>query len=180
MDDAPLTEPEHRGLVRYAVFRFTDNFEALRPDLDADACMDLLADLTGEDRFVTSIRKGDPAAALYYGLGFDASHALPGRSGCFVLTANEVAAATPAVVSILTMDADRRSQAVARMRASTNLCGSCNARKSTAAEQLPSCSGFEQFSTASTEPAAKLDRRPPPHAARFRYGYAATHPRGQG
>jgi len=127
MDDAPLTEPESRGLGRYcptdAVYRFTANFEALRPDLDADACMELLADLTDEDRFVTSIRKGDPAAALYYGLGFDAAHALPGRSGCFLLDAEEAAAAVPAVAAILAMDAVRRAKVVTRTHAWLEVAG---------------------------------------------------------
>ena len=122
-----LAEPESRGFGRYcptdAVLRFADNFEALRPDLDADACMDLLADLTDEDRFVTSIRKGDPAATLYYGVGFDASHALPGRSGCFLLTAEEVTTSAPTAAAVLTMGAERRARAVARMRAWLEVAG---------------------------------------------------------
>ena len=127
MDDAPLAEPESRGFGRHcptdAVLRFTDNFEALHPDLDADACMNLLADLTDEDRFVASIRRGDPATTLYYGLGFDASHALPGRFGCFLLTAEEVTTAVPTVEAILTMDPKRRAQAVARMCAWLEVAG---------------------------------------------------------
>ena len=57
MDEAALAEPEERGFGRHcatdAVQRFTDAIEARRPDLDREACMEALAALTDEDRFVT-------------------------------------------------------------------------------------------------------------------------------
>ena len=112
LDQAPLAEPESHGFGRCcptdAVLRFTANFEALRPDLGTDACMDLLADLTDADRFVTSIRKGNRAAT---------------RSGCFLLDVEEVAALAPAVAAILTIGAERRAQAFARMRAWLEVAG---------------------------------------------------------
>lgn len=121
MDEAALAEPEERGFGRHgatgAVQRFADGMAARRPDLDQDACMELLAALTDEDRFVASIRKGDPAAALYYGLGFEASYALPGRSGCFLLTAGDVVTAAPVFDRTLTMDAGRRARVLDRVRA---------------------------------------------------------------
>ncbi len=101
MDEAALAEPAERGSGRHCatdvVQRFTDAIETRRPDLDQEACMEVLAALTDEDRFVTSIRNGDPVAALYYGLGFEVSCVLPGRSGCFLLTAAEVATTAPTV-----------------------------------------------------------------------------------
>jgi hypothetical protein len=127
MDEAALAEPEERGFGRHcatgAAQRFAEAIEARRPELDQDACMDLLAALTDEDRFVASIRKGDPVAALYYGLGFEASYALPGRSGCFLLTAGDVAAAAPVVDGTLTMDARRRAQVLDRVRAWLEVAG---------------------------------------------------------
>lgn len=121
MDEAALAEPGERGFGRHcaadAVQRFTYGFEARRPDMDQDACMEVLAALTDADRFVTSIRKGDPMAALYYGLGFEISCVLPGRSGCFLLTAAEVVATAPTVDAALIMDAPRRAQVLDRVRA---------------------------------------------------------------
>ena len=121
MDEAALAEPRERGFGQYCatdtVHRFADGLEIRRPDLDQDACMEVLGAMTDEDRFVASIRKGDPVAALYYGLGFEASYALPGRSGCFLLTAAEVVATAPTVHAALIMDAPRRAQVLDRVRA---------------------------------------------------------------
>lgn len=39
------------------------------------------------------MRKGDPIAALYYGLGYADARLLPGRFGCFLLDPAEVRAA---------------------------------------------------------------------------------------
>lgn len=79
--------------------------------------MDVLGSLADEDRFVASIRKGDPVAAFFYGLGFAASSMLPGRSGCFLLTAAEVAACSPAVEAALTLDAPGRARVLDRISA---------------------------------------------------------------
>lgn len=121
MDSAALAEPESRGYGRHcptdAVLRFCEMHDARRPDFDVDACMDLLADVPEQDRFVASIRKGDPVAALYYGLGFEAALAMPGRSGCFLLTAEEVSEAAQATDTVLAMDPVRRASVAARISA---------------------------------------------------------------
>lgn len=121
MDEAPLAEPEERGFGRHcatdAAQLFSDGIEGCRPDLDQEAWVEALSDVIDEDRFVTSIRKGDPVAALYYGLGFARSRALPGRAGCFLLTAPEVTVAAPTFESALDMSAPRRVQVLDRVRA---------------------------------------------------------------
>jgi hypothetical protein len=121
MDSASLAEPESRGYGRRcptdAVLRFCEMHDARRPDFDVDACMDLLADVPEQGRFVTSIRKGDPVAALYYGLGFEAALAMSGRSGCFLLTAEEVSEAAQATDTVLAMDPVGRASVAARISA---------------------------------------------------------------
>lgn len=121
MISAALAEPESRGYGRHcptdAVLRFCEMHDARRPDFNVDACMDLLTDIPEQDRFVAFIRKGDPVAALYYGLGFEAALAMPGRSGCFLLTAEEVLDAARATDAILAMDPVRRASVAARISA---------------------------------------------------------------
>lgn len=121
MDSEALAEPESRGYGRHcptdAVLRFSEMIDARRPDFDVDACMDLLVDVPEQDRFVASIRKGDPVAALYYGLGFEAALAMPGRSGCFLLTAEQVLDAARATDTILAMYPARRASVAARISA---------------------------------------------------------------
>lgn len=79
--------------------------------------MDLLTHIPAQDRFVASIRKGDSVAALYYGLGFEAALAMPGRSGCFLLTAEEVPDTARATDTILATDPVRRASVAARINA---------------------------------------------------------------
>lgn len=121
MDNAALAEPQARGYGSHCptdeALRFSEMLDARRTDFDADACFDVLADRADEDRFVAAIRKGDPVATLYYGLGFEAAYALPGRAGCFLLTGDEVPVVAPTVETILTMDPHRRSDVLTRMRA---------------------------------------------------------------
>ena len=121
MDTTALAEPESRGCGPHcptdAVLRFCEMIDARRPDFDVDACMDLLADLPEQDRFVASIRKTDHVAALYYGLGFKAALAMPGRSGCFLLTAEEVPDTARATDTILAMDPEQHERVVARINA---------------------------------------------------------------
>ena len=53
-----------------------------------DACIAAIGEVTEADRFVVAVRKGDPVAALFYGLGSAASRRLPGRGGCFIIRAH--------------------------------------------------------------------------------------------
>jgi hypothetical protein len=120
-DTTALAEPESRGCgprcPTDAVLRFCEMIDARRPDFDVGACMDLLTHIPAQDRFVASIRKGDPVAALYYGLGFEAAVAMPGRSGCFLLTAEEVPDTARATDTILAMDPVRRASVATRINA---------------------------------------------------------------
>lgn len=121
MDTTALAEPESRGCGPHcptdAVLRFCEMIDARRPDFDVDACTDLLTHIPAQDRFVASIRKGDPVAALYYGLGFEAAVAMPGRSGCFLLTAEEVPDTARATDTILAMDPVQRASVATRINA---------------------------------------------------------------
>jgi hypothetical protein len=133
MDEATIAEPEslHRGphCPTDAVARFTEMIGARVPaaDDDINACIDAVAEVDEEDDFVVSVRKGDPVAALFYGLGFAAARTLPGRFGCFLLTADEVLAAVPAAHSFLSMDAFRRAQVLARIYAWLEVAGDVSA-----------------------------------------------------
>lgn len=133
MDEARLAEPEylHRGphCPTDAVTRFSEMIGARVPGADEDinACIDAVAEVGEEDDFVASVRKGDPVAALFYGLGFAAARTLPGRFGCFLLTADEVLAAVPAARALLTMDAFRRAQVLARIYAWLEVAGDVSA-----------------------------------------------------
>jgi hypothetical protein len=117
MDDAPLAEPGFACRPSAAAVRFMEAVDAGVPDMDAEACVNAVGEVADEDRFVAAMRKGDPVAALFYGLGFAAARTLPGRSGCFLLTPDEVRAAVPAASAILGMDARRRARVAARIRA---------------------------------------------------------------
>ncbi len=129
MDEATIAEPElaynRPYLPTDVVLRFLEMTGARTPEADADieTCIKAVAEVEDEDRFVASIRKGDPVAALFYGLGFTAARTLPGRFGCFLLTADEVVAALPAARAILTMDASRRAQVLARIYAWLEVAG---------------------------------------------------------
>lgn len=69
-----------------AAFRFADTLITDRPDDDAlDTCLASLTHAPQDEIFHVGVRKGDPVAALYYGLGFADARLLPGRFGCFLL-----------------------------------------------------------------------------------------------
>lgn len=95
MDQATVLAPAD---LRYtfpspsdAAQRFIDTLDALRPDPTAlDTCLRALSETSKQELFHVAVRKGDPVAALYYGLGFDDARLLPGRFGCFLLTADDV------------------------------------------------------------------------------------------
>lgn len=129
LDEATIAEPElacnRPYLPTDAVLRFLEMTGARVPEADADidTCIKAVAEVEDEDCFVVSIRKGDPVAALFYGLGFAAARTLPGRFGCFLLTADEVVAVLPAARAILTMDAPRRAQVLARIYAWLEVAG---------------------------------------------------------
>jgi hypothetical protein len=93
MDDADVVEPAHFGhgtaCPTDRAVLFQEELLGLRPDPDVlDACITAIGDVTEEDRFVVAVRKGDPVAALFYGLGSAVSRRLPGRGGCFIIRAH--------------------------------------------------------------------------------------------
>ena len=95
MDDAALLAPPD---PRYTcpgpsepAIRFVETLDALRPDPAVlDTCLTALAETPESEFFHVGVRKGDPVAALYYGLGFADARRLPGRLGCFLLDADQV------------------------------------------------------------------------------------------
>jgi len=120
MDVEAIFEPESKGYGRHtptdAAAGFAELVDRLRPDHDADACMELLSDLPEEDRYVIAVRKGDPVAALYYGLGYRAAHALPGHFGCFLLTADQARAAFPEIEAALAPSPEQLDHVRTRIR----------------------------------------------------------------
>lgn len=98
MDRAHLLAPPEPGytfpgLSRLAC-RFAENLEAQRPDPDArDVCMNAFEQIPPAGIYHVGVRKGDPVAAVYYGLGYRDARLLPGRFGCFLLTPGGVDAA---------------------------------------------------------------------------------------
>ncbi len=69
-----------------------ERHEAVKEEL-----LQLVPQCEGVDLFCVSTRKGDPLAALHYGLGPEAAFQLPGRDGDFLLDAAGVRAALPGV-----------------------------------------------------------------------------------
>jgi hypothetical protein len=93
MDDAEVVEPARLGQGTACptdpAVLFQEELLGLRPDPDVlDACIAAIGEAAEADRFVVSVRKGDPLAALFYGLGSTAAQCLPGRGGCFLLHAH--------------------------------------------------------------------------------------------
>ncbi|GAB2520863.1 hypothetical protein [Nocardia heshunensis] len=82
-----------------------------------EAWNDLAATVPAELRYVASARKGDPTAALCYGLGPAATDLLPGRFGEFLLLAAEVARAAPDIERALALDGARRDRVIDRIGA---------------------------------------------------------------
>lgn len=93
MDGVDVVEPAHLGhgtacLTDPAVL-FQEELLGLRPDPDMlDLCITAIGDAAEADRLVVAVRKGDPIAALFYGLGSGAAQRVPGRAGCFLLPAH--------------------------------------------------------------------------------------------
>jgi hypothetical protein len=90
LDVAEPARPGHRAFQPTdAAVRFQEDLLGLRPDPDVlDACIAVIGEAAEMDRFVVAVRKGDPVAALYYGLGSAAAQRMPGRAGCFLLDAH--------------------------------------------------------------------------------------------
>jgi hypothetical protein len=95
MDDCELLAPLKPGYTypgpSDAAYRFAETLESRRPDPDVrDACLYALEDTPKSEFFHVGVRKGDPVAALHYGLGYGDAYRLPGRFGCFLLAPDAV------------------------------------------------------------------------------------------
>lgn len=93
IDDVHIVEPAHLGhgtaCPTDPAVLFQEELLALRPDPDLlDTCIAAIGEPSNEDRHVVAVRKGDPVAALFYGLGSAAAQRIPGRGGCFVVHAH--------------------------------------------------------------------------------------------
>ena len=93
MDEVDVVGPAHPGhgtaCPTDPAVLFQEELLSLRPDPDVlDACIAAVGEVGEEDRFVVAVRKGDPVAALFYGLGSAAALSLPGRAGCFLVHAD--------------------------------------------------------------------------------------------
>jgi hypothetical protein len=81
------TEPSPSG----AAWRFAQTLEAQRPDPEArDTLLHAFETIPQSSIWHVGIRKGDPVAAVYYGLGYRDASLLPGRHGCFLLDPHEL------------------------------------------------------------------------------------------
>jgi len=85
LDDVDVVEPAHLGhgtaCPTDPAVLCQDELLGPRPDPDVlDACIAAIGDAGEEDRYVAAVRKGDPVAALYYGLGSATAMSLPGRA----------------------------------------------------------------------------------------------------
>lgn len=102
MDQATLLAPPD---PRYtypgpseAARRFVETLDELRPDPESRyACLRALEETPPAEIFHLGIRKGDPVAALFYGLGFADAARLPGRFGCFLLKPDDVRTSLAAI-----------------------------------------------------------------------------------
>ena len=74
-----------------AAWKFAQTLEAERPDPGArDVLMHAFEEIPQTSIWHVGVRKGDPVAAVYYGLGYRDACLLPGRFGCFMLDPYEV------------------------------------------------------------------------------------------
>lgn len=110
----------HRPQPTAGALRLHDLIDLTRAaDEQAEAMKDELLNLVprqeGADLFCAAARKGDPAAALQYALGPGAAYALPGWFGDFILDANEVRGAIPAVETALALPPVQRKAVEARI-----------------------------------------------------------------
>ncbi|MCX4818567.1 hypothetical protein OG883_01320 [Streptomyces sp. NBC_01142] len=128
-DREPYFTPQPTpAALRFAAFARSGGPSAPAVTAMKEAGMDLLRDADGSGSegsgteagsavFVAAARKGDPAAALCYGLGAEGAARLPGWFGDFLLTAAEVRAVLPHAESVLAVTGPRRSEILARMDA---------------------------------------------------------------
>ncbi len=80
-----------------------------------EAWTEVAGSVTDEHTYVASARKGDPTAALCYGLGPAATDLLPGRFGDFLLVSEEVERAAARVEQALAICGARREYVVERI-----------------------------------------------------------------
>lgn len=86
MDHAALPGPDRRNASSEPAVWFESSLDGLRPGDEAlTKCIDAMHDTVDDGAFAVGARKGDPVAALCYGLTFGAARRLPGRAGCFLL-----------------------------------------------------------------------------------------------
>lgn len=87
---------------------------------DADELQDYLLSAIPQNEhesvFCATVRKGDAAAALMWGLGLDTAFRLPGCGGQLLLDAAQARAALPAAEQALDLRPARRAHAAARIR----------------------------------------------------------------
>ncbi|MET7619882.1 hypothetical protein [Streptomyces sp. NPDC005408] len=103
--------------LRFAAFARSGGPSAPAVAAMKEAGMDLLRDVEGDAAFAAAARKGDPATALWYGLGAEAAARLPGWFGDFLLTAAEVRAVLPHAESVLAVTGPRRTEIIGRIDA---------------------------------------------------------------
>lgn len=102
MDHEPITDSSHRHWGTDAAQRFEEQLQCLTPDDAAiDRCINALHDAVEGGTFAEGARKGNPFAALCYGLTFDAARKIPGRGGCFLLSAAEARATLDSLGPVL-------------------------------------------------------------------------------
>ncbi|MEY9850166.1 hypothetical protein ABH940_007285 [Streptacidiphilus sp. BW17] len=87
-----------------------------RHEADKEELLQLVPQCEGVGLFCASTRKGDPVAALHYGLGPEAAFRLPGRYGDFLVDAAGVRSALPGVEATLDLTPGRRSGVRERIR----------------------------------------------------------------
>jgi hypothetical protein len=102
MDHAALPAPGHRYQPGEAAMRFVEELASLRPPEETiERCIGAFHHTVGDIHFMEGARKGDPFAALCYGLTFGAARRLPGRAGCFLLDEAEAVTALASVGAVL-------------------------------------------------------------------------------
>ncbi|MFI1396360.1 hypothetical protein [Streptomyces sp. NPDC020681] len=100
---------------RFAAFAWSGGPSAPAVAAMKEAGRELLRAASGEQVFAAAAREGDPAVALCYGLGAEASARLPGWFGDFLLTAAEVRAVLPHAESALAVSGPGRVEVLARI-----------------------------------------------------------------
>lgn len=119
MDDVDVVEPAHLGhgtaCPTDPAVLFQEGLLGLRPDPDVlDACIGAIGEAAEADTFVAAVRKGDPIAALFYGLRSGAAQRLPGRGGCFILHSHDQVGLTE-LAYVLDVSAHERARFATRV-----------------------------------------------------------------